>query len=93
MFRLAARLGWSVRRVGEEIDSRELSEWIAFDRIEPFEDGYWQAAMVASTIAQALGSRVTLQDLLPRIEGERREQSPEEGLRVMRGLVAKQANK
>ena len=34
--RLARRLGISLKQCKAEIDSRELSQWIAFDRIDPF---------------------------------------------------------
>ncbi len=38
-FRLAAELGMTVRELLARMDSRELSEWMAFDRIEPIGSG------------------------------------------------------
>jgi hypothetical protein len=34
LFRLAKELGMTVRRLLNELDSREISEWLAFFRIE-----------------------------------------------------------
>ena len=34
--RLARRLGMSLSRCKAEINSRELAQWMAFDRIDPF---------------------------------------------------------
>jgi hypothetical protein len=56
----------SVRRLLAEVDSAELSEWLAFDRIEPLPDSYWQAGMVASVVARANGAKsCTPQDFMP----------------------------
>ncbi len=38
MFRLALCLGMTVEELGVRMSSRELSEWLAFERIEPFGD-------------------------------------------------------
>lgn len=42
-----------------QISSRELSEWIAFASLEPIGDerGDWQAALVASVVAEAARDR------------------------------------
>lgn len=46
----------TVRQVLAEMDSRELSEWAAYDLVEPF--GPWRedlrSGIVASTVANAL---------------------------------------
>ena len=34
-FRLARRLGMSVRRCRQEVDRREFIEWLKFDELEP----------------------------------------------------------
>lgn len=49
MFRLAAQLGMSFRRLCEEVDSRELSEWIAVHRYYyPLPDPWRQTGLLAS---------------------------------------------
>lgn len=49
------------------MDSRELSEWMAFDRVEPLPDSYWQAGLICATVGNAMGSRRALSpaDFLP----------------------------
>lgn len=34
MFRLARELGMSIRQLTEEMDSREISEWMAYFKVE-----------------------------------------------------------
>ena len=66
----------TVRQLLENLDSRELTEWAAYDLIEPF--GPWRAdlraGIVASTVANALrgkGSRAyDPTDFLPDFSGK-----------------------
>jgi hypothetical protein len=43
----------TVRRLLAEVDSRELSEWMAYDSLDPIGDerGDYQAGVVAATLA------------------------------------------
>ena len=41
----------TVGELGQRMSSRELSEWMAYDRIEPFGNQWQQTGMIASTIA------------------------------------------
>jgi len=43
----------SVRRLLAEVDSRELAEWQAFDRLDPIgqDRDDWRAGIVAATVA------------------------------------------
>lgn len=67
------------------MSNAELMNWIALDRIQPLPDGYWQAALVASTVARCLGARnARLEDFLPRRRGATVEQDG-------RAMVAKVA--
>lgn len=51
LFALAGHLKMTVRELGERMDSRELSEWIAYTRhFEPLPDSWRQAGMLASMI-------------------------------------------
>ena len=44
LFRLAGHLGMTVRELGERMDSRELTEWMAFERYYhgTIGDEWWQ---------------------------------------------------
>lgn len=71
MFRLALSLGRSIREV-EQMDSAELSEWMAFDRVEPIGSlgADYRAGMVCATMANIhKSSKVTKtyspQDFMP----------------------------
>lgn len=95
LFRLAIRLGCTVRELLLRIDSAELSEWIAFDRLEPFEDGYWQAALVARTVSGCFtGKPRPLEQFLPkRSDRAQPGQTSEELLAKMRSIYALMAGK
>lgn len=54
---MALHLGKTVRQLLSEMDSQELSEWMAFDQIEPLPDPYWASGMVASTMCNLWGKR------------------------------------
>ena len=64
-------MGKSVKQLLAEMDSAELTEWMAYEQVEPF--GEWRAdlraGIIASTIANALrgrGSRpLTPEDFMP----------------------------
>ena len=82
----------TVRELLERIDSRELSEWAAYEQVEgplggPREDVL--AAMIASTVHNAAqtkkGKRVTPKDYLPQWDN-RKAQTWEEQLAVVRAI-------
>ncbi|MDQ7019612.1 MAG: DUF4035 domain-containing protein [Robiginitomaculum sp.] len=52
-FRLAAQLGCTVRELLARIDARELAEWQAYYRLEPFgeERADWRQAQTTAMIA------------------------------------------
>lgn len=84
-------LGKTVRQLLAEIDSRELSEWLAFDRIEPLPDPYWMTGMVCSTLANLWAKRrYQPEDFMPRAGPRRREQSPDEGRAILDAMMARQ---
>jgi hypothetical protein len=70
MFRLALLLGRTVAELERDMSSRELSEWIAYQRIHPLPDGYWQAGMIASVMANCWGATTTPDDFIPRVVRE-----------------------
>ena len=49
LFRLAAHLGLTVKRLCEEMDSREFAEWVAIHRhFHPLPDAWRQTGLMAS---------------------------------------------
>ena len=49
------------------MSSEEFMEWLAYDRIQPLPDGYWEAALIASTIANSMSKKKhKLESFLPR---------------------------
>ncbi|WP_422880016.1 phage tail assembly protein T [Microbulbifer salipaludis] len=63
--------GCSVRELLATTDSAELSEWIAFARVEPwgYETENWRMGQVAATVAnysnRKLNKPMTAQDFIP----------------------------
>lgn len=52
LFRLALGLGMTVAELGQRMSSAELTEWMAFNNIEPFGPlGAWERAGVLAAIA------------------------------------------
>lgn len=49
----------TVRQLLENIDSVEISEWQAYDRLEPFDNPYWRSGMLASTTVNVMGGGKT----------------------------------
>lgn len=50
-FRLAERLGYTVGQLLAVVDSRELSEWIAYDRIKGPSEAWEQTAQLCYVMA------------------------------------------
>lgn len=86
-FRLALQLGYTVEELLDRCSSRELSEWMAYDSIEPFgqlrDDA--RIALLASTVVNMVSKKkVKVQDFMPFLK-EDRTQTPEEMLAIMKG--------
>jgi hypothetical protein len=71
----------TVREAQERINSREYSEWLAFDRIDPIgmDRGDLMAATIAATVANAGGGKkgggtFTASDFIPDYTGEKARQ-------------------
>jgi hypothetical protein len=60
--RLALALGMSVKRMLQEVDSEELSEWAAFDQIYPLPNPWLQTARICRTIMAASGNYKRIPD-------------------------------
>ena len=86
-------LGKTVKQLLAEVDSAELSEWIAFDQVEPLPDPYWQAGVIAATVANSAGGRrgggsFGPADFMP-ASRTRAEQTPAEGRAILDALAAR----
>lgn len=69
IFKLALALGRTVDELLASMSSAELSEWIAFDRVERLPDPYWIGGMIASVVANSIaGAKTTPSDFIPREE-------------------------
>lgn len=76
----------TVGQLTNNISSTELSEWLAFDRIEPLDNPYWRSGMVASVLASSSsGKKYTPQDFMPH---KKKEQTVEEQKAIL-NLIAK----
>lgn len=93
MFRLALSLGMTVAELSQRMDSRELSEWMAYFGIEPFgeERADLRAGIVASTIANVNRGKNTNpfapKDFMPNF-GKPKEQTPEQMKTVAKLITA-----
>ena len=91
----------TVKRLLKEIDSKELSEWMAFYNIEPF--GEFRAdirsAIIACTLANCNRgknqSAFKISDFMPKFETETKNQSPEEMKKLLQAFCGqmKKVNK
>ena len=83
-------LGKTVRELEGSIDSRELSEWMAYDRLDLMPDPWREAGTVAATLANLLsGARYAFKpdDFIPRPRRVRI-LSSRAGLAWMKGVAA-----
>lgn len=49
-----------------QIDSQELSMWMAYDNIEPLDDPYWRTGLECSTMAAVFaGKQMKPEDFIP----------------------------
>ncbi len=80
-FRLAMHLGMSVKQAQASIDSREFSEWLAYDEVEPFGErrADLRSGIIAATVANVSrpkGRRVYKpKDFMPDFEKRQRKMS------------------
>ena len=67
-----------MRELSEVLDSNELTEWLAFDRLEPLPVGDNEVATLCASVYRAAGIKVKAEDF-SRAKRVRRIQSAEEG--------------
>jgi len=93
-FKLAGHLKKTVRQLLNEMDSEELSEWMAYDQIHPLPDPYWIGAAISKTIADCtpeLKRKPKLEDFLPITRSKpKKRQSAGEHLAILDAMFAAQ---
>ena len=90
MFKLAVALHLDVREI-ESWPSPLVSEWMAYDQIEPIPDSWYQTGIIASMMVNLWSkTRSRPEDFVPRVR-RTRWQSPEQQLAIFRGIAAAQA--
>jgi hypothetical protein len=80
----------TVRELGRRMDSRELSEWLAYDCEYGLGDNLDVTGMVCATVARSMGGgKAAPSDFVPyfRAEKIRRRQSTDEMLATMTGFA------
>lgn len=92
MFRLALALGRTVAELEQTMSGQELTEWIAYDSLEPFGDqrADLRAGIVAATMAnchRSRGDSFKPQDFMPFVE--KRNASPEEAMQALRAAFGR----
>jgi len=76
-------LGKTVKQLLAELDSEELSEWMAYSRIEPLPDPWLQTGVLASVTFNSWHKRPRApQDFVPG-RRTRRRQTPEQMMAVL----------
>lgn len=82
----------SVRRLLTEMDSREISHWMARHYyVEPLPDPWYMNAAIQKTIADCtpeLKRKPKLKDFIPAIYTEPEEGSAEQNLAIMKQIAA-----
>lgn len=89
---MALHLGKTVRQLLSELDSEELSEWLAYDQLEPLPDAHWDSGMMASTVVNMFSKtnrRYKPTDFMPhyRISGRH---DPEQDMAILDAMIAGQ---
>lgn len=72
----------TVRQLLASLDSRELSAWLAYDRVYRLSEPHHGAALIACVVANANGAKTTVDDFLP-VRPKPKQQSP----RVMSAMI------
>lgn len=71
MFQLALSLGCSVRELGERMSGRELMEWLAYARLDPFGEARadLRQAITSCVVANGLGGKQhQIRDFVPKFD-------------------------
>ena len=81
-------MGKTVKQLLGEIDSYELSEWMAYDRLSPIGDEWRQTGLICATTAnvwKTKGKPLDAEDFMPIVKAP---QTPTEARRAFEGMLA-----
>lgn len=72
MLTLALRLGMTLQDLREKMSAEEMFLWMAYNQESPLSDtrGDIQASIIAASVFQAQGAKVSAVDLLPKWKDE-----------------------
>lgn len=72
MLTLALRLGMTLQDLREKLSAEELFLWMAYNQESPLSDtrGDIQASIIAASVFQAQGAKVSAVDLMPKWKDE-----------------------
>lgn len=90
MFRLAATLGMTVAELETRMSSAELSEWIAYDEIEPIrgQTTDFQLAAIGSIVAKACGVKgAKIKNFIPWAKASKRHETGREMFAKLRAFA------
>jgi hypothetical protein len=82
----------TVRELGARMDSAELSEWLAYNRVDPLPDSWTETGVVASTLANLLGGGKKAyrpDDFIPKGRPPRRLPSARQQMALFDRIVAR----
>lgn len=83
-------MGCTVRELLSRIDSHELSEWLAYFRIEPLDDAHYHTALICSTLINLWSDKkVSPEDIFPWLRRLGDADSAEHTKAVLLGLSSK----
>lgn len=87
LFRLAATLGWSVKQICTDMDSQELSEWVAVHTyFMPLPDPWHQTGVLASAVVAPYSPKGRVPKALDFVPIEKPPQHPEQLAAALRQL-------
>ena len=88
MFRLAGHLKKNISEI-RAMDSRDLTEWLAFSTLEPIGDhrADIQAATIACAVISSVGVKCKLADWIPDYDKKVEPETPEEKNKKFRMIL------
>lgn len=87
MFKLALLLGKTVGELEVQLTSKELSEWMAYDRLQPLPEPWVQTGLTCATLANLWSNkRHEAKDFMPVV---RRRQSPQEQRQKLKAFFSR----
>ncbi|MDB6035859.1 MAG: hypothetical protein JWM16_6197 [Verrucomicrobiales bacterium] len=91
LFRLAAHQGKSIGELLDSTPSRELTEWMVYDRYFPIADGWQQTGILSALLCNLLssGPKRKPEDFIPAAKPPGAEQSAADQVAIMQSLAAR----